>query len=101
MTHYATHDALIIGGGPAGATVALLLAKGGWSVAVIEKAAFPRRKGCGDFISATTLPVLHEIGVGEAFSNPAGPELRRVGLFANDTTLAASLPQLTGLSDGW
>jgi flavin-dependent dehydrogenase len=96
-----THDALIIGGGPAGATVALLLAKGGWSVAVTEKAAFPRRKVCGEFISATTLPVLHEIGVGEAFSNLAGPEVRRVGLFANDTTLAAPLPQLTGLSDGW
>lgn len=101
MTHDATHDALIIGGGPAGATVALLLAKGGWSVAVTEKAAFPRRKVCGEFISATTLPALHEIGVGEAFSNLAGPEVRRVGLFANDTTLAAPLPQLTGLSDGW
>jgi menaquinone-9 beta-reductase len=96
-----THDALIIGGGPAGATVALLLAKGGWSVAVTEKAAFPRRKVCGEFISATTLPVLHEIGVGETFSNLAGPEVRRVGLFANDTTLAAPLPQLTGLSAGW
>ena len=55
MTHDARHDALIIGGGPAGATVALLLAKGGWSVAVTEKAAFPRRKVCGEFISATTL----------------------------------------------
>jgi menaquinone-9 beta-reductase len=96
-----TYDVLIIGGGPAGATAAALLAKAGWSVAVLEKAAFPRRKVCGEFISATTLPLLHEIGIGEAFSNLAGPEVRRVGLFANDTTLDAPLPRPAALSLGW
>src|SRR5262249_6791886 len=29
-------DALIVGGGPAGATAALLLAEAGWSVALVE-----------------------------------------------------------------
>jgi flavin-dependent dehydrogenase len=96
-----THDVMIIGGGPAGATAAALLAKAGWSVAVLEKAAFPRRKVCGEFISATTLPLLHEIGVGEAFSNFAGPDVRRVGLFARDMTLNAPLPQPAGLTLGW
>ena len=96
-----THDVLIIGGGPAGATVATMLAKAGWSVAVVEKAAFPRRKVCGEFVSATTLPLLREIGIGEAFSNLAGPEVRRVGLFANDITLHAPLPQPAGVTLGW
>src|SRR5215468_8638953 len=95
------HDVLIIGGGPAGATAAVLLAKAGWSVAVLERAAYPRRKVCGEFISATTFPILHEIGVGESFSNLAGPEVRRVGLFANHLTLSAPLPQPAGLSLGW
>ena len=36
-------EVVIIGGGPGGATAALLLARAGWSVAVVEKASFPRR----------------------------------------------------------
>src|SRR5262245_14089568 len=53
-----TCDALIVGAGPAGSAAALLLARAGWSVALIEKAEFPRRKVCGEFISATSLPLL-------------------------------------------
>ena len=37
------YDAMIIGAGPAGATAALMLARADWSVAVVEKAPFPRR----------------------------------------------------------
>ena len=71
-------DALIIGGGPGGATAALLLARAGWSVRVIEKAAFPRGKVCGEFLSATNLPLLRELGVAEDFQELAGPEVRQV-----------------------
>lgn len=87
-----TYDVLIIGGGPAGASTALLLARAGWSVAVVEKKAFPRRKVCGEFISATTLPLLERLGVGRRFFELAGPEVRRVGLFARDAALAADMP---------
>ena len=51
-------DALIIGAGPAGSSAARLLARGGWSVALVEKTEFPRRKVCCEFISAATMPVL-------------------------------------------
>jgi flavin-dependent dehydrogenase len=43
-SHY---DALIIGAGVAGSTAAILLAQAGWSVAIMEKHRFPRRKVCG------------------------------------------------------
>src|SRR5438093_25151 len=78
------YDALVIGGGPAGATTALLLARAGWSVALVERSPFPRRKVCGEFLSATNLPLLRHLGVGDAFRDLAGPEVRRVVLFARD-----------------
>src|SRR3569833_3021172 len=58
------YDALVIGAGPAGAVAARLLAQAGWYVALAEKADFPRRKVCGEFISDATLPILEACGVG-------------------------------------
>jgi flavin-dependent dehydrogenase len=88
-----TFDALVIGGGPGGATSALLLAKAGWSVALLEKASFPRRKVCGEFLSATNLPLLRHLGVAETFLELAGPDVRRVGLFAGDHAVTADMPR--------
>ena len=85
-------DAIIVGGGPAGSTAAILLAQAGWSVALVEKQSFPRRKVCGECIAATNLPLLHALGIGEAFDAIAGPELRNVALYAGDATLQAPLP---------
>src|SRR6185503_7375623 len=83
------YDALIVGAGPAGSVAARLLAKAGWQVALVERATFPRRKVCGEFISAATLPVLEACGVGEAFSVAAGPPVMRVGIYAGDAALTA------------
>jgi len=83
------YDALIVGAGPAGSVVARLLAQAGWQVALVERAAFPRRKVCGEFISATSLPVLQACGVAEAFSAAAGPQVTRVGIYAGDIVLTA------------
>lgn len=93
MPHY---DALVIGGGPAGAATALLLARAGWSVGVIEQAVFPRRKVCGEFLSASSLPLLRELGIAAAFDAEAGPEVREVGLFAGHARLTAPMPAADG-----
>jgi menaquinone-9 beta-reductase len=85
-------DALILGGGPAGATAALLLARAGWHVRLYERKAFPRRKVCGEYLSASNLPLLDELGVGEAFRACAGPPVRQVGLFTGRVALRAALP---------
>jgi menaquinone-9 beta-reductase len=87
-------DALVIGGGVAGSTAAILLAAAGWSVALVEKRAFPRRKVCGECIAAPNLPLLDALGVGDEFRALAGPPLERVGLYSGDDELYASLPRL-------
>lgn len=93
------YDALILGGGPSGSVTAHLLARAGWSVALVEKSEFPRRKVCGEFISATSLPLL--AGLGDDFRAQAGPDIRRVALFAGDTTLISSMPHAARSSGLW
>ena len=86
------YDALIVGAGPAGSSSAILLATAGWRVLVLEKATFPRRKVCGEYISGAAWPLLDELGIGARVAAVAGPEVRRVGLFADNHVASASMP---------
>ena len=54
-------DIAIVGAGPAGATCLLALAGKGLRVLVIEKAAFPREKACGDAVPGLALKVWEEL----------------------------------------
>ena len=86
------YDALIVGAGPAGATAACLLARAGWSVALVEKQRFPRRKVCGECVAASNLPLLEALGIGAAFEADAGPALTRVALLRGAHARVAALP---------
>jgi flavin-dependent dehydrogenase len=56
------HDVLVVGGGPAGSTMATFLARGGLSVAVAERERFPRFH-VGESLLPANLPVLERLGV--------------------------------------
>src|SRR3954454_18987834 len=51
-------DVLICGAGPAGAIAALVLARAGVRVRLIDRARFPREKLCGDTLNPGALAVL-------------------------------------------
>ncbi|MEX0968237.1 MAG: NAD(P)/FAD-dependent oxidoreductase [Bacteroidia bacterium] len=56
-------DVIIIGGGLAGLTSAILLGRAGFDVLVIEKNQYPYHKVCGEYIANEVLPFLKSLGV--------------------------------------
>lgn len=58
-----TFDAIIIGAGPAGATIATLLARSGHHVLLVDRARFPRDKVCGACLSGRGVTALKSLGL--------------------------------------
>jgi menaquinone-9 beta-reductase len=55
------HDLIVIGGGPAGTATAILCARHGARVLLLERGRLPRHKVCGEFVSAESLGVLSNL----------------------------------------
>jgi len=64
-------DVFILGGGPAGSTIAALLAERGWDVVIAEKERHPRFH-IGESLLPLNLPLLDRLGVRE--------QVERIGL---------------------
>ncbi len=83
-------DVLVVGAGPAGSTAALVLARAGARVALLDKARFPRDKACGDLIGPRGLQLLADLAVPEPDGVDVGnlivigPSNRRVVLTCID-----------------
>lgn len=54
-------DVLIVGAGPAGSVAALVLARGGVRVRVVDRDQFPRDKLCGDTLNPGTMALLDRL----------------------------------------
>jgi flavin-dependent dehydrogenase len=55
------YDLIVIGGGPAGAAAAITASRNGARVLMLERGRFPRHKVCGEFVSAESLDLLHDL----------------------------------------
>src|SRR5213079_1371388 len=54
-------DVIVVGAGPAGAVAAIVLARAGARVRLLDRATFPRHKLCGDTINPGTLEALRAL----------------------------------------
>lgn len=84
----ATPDVTIVGGGPAGSTLAALLAGRGVDVTLFERDTFPRDKLCGEFLSYDALPIVERLGVDLA----GAPDIHRCRVVGRRRTFAFDFP---------
>jgi len=53
-------DVVIVGAGPAGSATALFLARAGYDVTLLDRAAFPRDKPCGEYLTPGAARLLRD-----------------------------------------
>jgi flavin-dependent dehydrogenase len=71
-------DVAIAGAGPAGAALALRLARRGVHVALLDAAGFPRDKLCGEYLSPESWSVLDRLGLAGAVARTGYHPIRSV-----------------------
>jgi menaquinone-9 beta-reductase len=76
------YDSIVVGAGPAGSAVAALLARAGFSVLLLDRAAFPREKPCGEYTSPETERVLARIGALPAVEQAGARRFRSMHLIS-------------------
>jgi flavin-dependent dehydrogenase len=55
-------EVLVVGGGPAGASVGFALARAGVGVRIVDRARFPRPKPCAEYLSPEASRILSDMG---------------------------------------
>ena len=68
-------DVIVVGGGPAGAATAWMLARAGIDVLLLERARFPRDKPCAEYVSPEASRILAELGVLEKLESSGAAQL--------------------------
>lgn len=92
---------IVVGGGPAGSLLALLLAREGLEVTALEKSRFPRDKACGEFVSPLGVRCLDEAGLLEPVWNVGARRVDRASLvFPSGKSVTASFESLESPSFG-
>jgi len=94
------YDALVIGGGLAGCSTALQLARDGHDVLLAEQSTYPRQKLCGEFLSPEAQSSFRRLGVLGAVQRAGAASIDRALLTApSGTATEHALPDAAlGLS---
>lgn len=87
---------IVVGGGPAGMMLGLLLARSGVHVTVMEKHADFLRDFRGDTVHASTLRMLDELGLGERFAAIPHRLIESLRLSVQDLPVEVDLRHLPG-----
>jgi flavin-dependent dehydrogenase len=88
-----SYDAIVIGGGLAGCSVALQLSRRGHDVLLLEKASYPRHKLCGEFLSPEAQSSLRDLNVLEEVWDAGAQPVERARLTGpTGTTIEDALP---------
>ena len=91
-------DAVVVGGGPAGAAAAARLAARGFRTVLIDRASFPRDKVCGDFVGPTALAELADLGVAQTPAFRATSKMADLALHVDGEQLTVmGIPAVDGL----
>jgi len=85
-------EVAVIGAGPAGSTLAALLAERGVEVALYDRDAFPRDKLCGEFLSYDALPVLEPLGALDAIDRAGAPRISHCRIVGANRTYELVFP---------
>jgi len=93
-------DVAVVGGGPAGACAAAHLARAGCTVALLDRATFPRDKVCGDFVGPVAIAELEALGVAGRREFRRANEIRRAALYLEgEELITREFPRADGLPD--
>jgi 2-polyprenyl-6-methoxyphenol hydroxylase-like FAD-dependent oxidoreductase len=87
---------VVVGGGPAGMVLGLLLARGGVSVTVLERHSDFLRDFRGDTVHASTLTLLDELGLGPEFARLPARIVDQVTIQLDAGDAAIRLDRLPG-----
>src|SRR5260370_15234681 len=86
------YDLIVVGAGPAGCAAAITAVRGGARVLLLERGRFAGHKVCGEFVSAESLDLLHNLLAPDQRHLVSGaPRIARGRFFADGAELKAEI----------
>lgn len=89
-------DVAVVGGGPAGCSAAIFLARKGYSVTMIDRSVFPREKLCGDFLNPVNWEIFEKLDIHNALLSLAHEKIGAFHLSTLSTAVTIAFPAQNG-----